>query len=133
MVGYPGSGKSSLAKMIVKKYKKEKKYTILSGDILKTVAKFKKPIQEALENNKVPIIDATNGKKDKREKYIKYADKYLNKNDVAIIHINLGLKESYKNNKLREKQVPKIAYYTYRKYFEDIEDTEADEVITIYQ
>lgn len=113
MVGYPGSGKSTIAKSIAI----NDKYSIISGDICKTVPKTIKCMKELFTINKSIIIDATNSSIKKREKYIELSIK--NHYSIKCIHVTTSLEESYKRNKLRQNPVPKIAYSVYKKYFEE--------------
>jgi bifunctional polynucleotide phosphatase/kinase len=105
MVGYPGSGKSTIAKAIMEREKG--KYIILSKDNKLTDAKIIKSI------NTQPgsfIVDNTNPS-EKRNQYINPTKPY------RIIYVSTDFDESYRRNMLRETPVPKIAYHMFKKNF----------------
>ena len=120
MVGYPASGKSTISNEIFKK----RNYEIVDGDTYKTLPKILKVTTEHLKNKKSIVIDATNSSKGKRSKYIELANEY--KYDIRCIHMTTSLEESYKRNKSRDeaKQIPKIAYSIYTKYFDEPNENE---------
>ena len=113
LVGYPGSGKSTFAKNNFDK----NNYVILSGDILKTEAKIVKSLKQNLNDGKSVVIDATNPSKKKRAVFIKIAKE--KKLFVRVIHITTSLEESLLQNNNRDIKIPKIAFYVYRKNFEE--------------
>ncbi len=127
MVGYPASGKSTIANEIFK----ERNYEIIDGDTYKTVPKILKATLEHFKNKKSVVIDATNGSKEKRAKYIELAKEY--NYDVRCIHMTTSLEESYKRNKTRSEdaQIPKIAYSVYNKYFNEPLENEGFTLITL--
>lgn len=127
MVGYPASGKSTIANEIFKK----RNYEVVDGDTYKTVPKILKAVTEHFKNRKSVVIDATNGSKGKREKYIELANNF--KYNIRCIHVKTSLEESYKRNKTRtdDKQIPKIAYSVYTKYFEEPTETEGFTLINL--
>ena len=115
MVGYPGSGKSTIAKNICK----NKNFIHIEGDIYKTYSKMIKASLEYILESKSIIFDATHSSIKKRNYFIELSKKYKYK--VKCIHVSTSLGVSYKRNKLRsdEKIVPKIAYSVYKKYYEE--------------
>ena len=127
MVGYPASGKSTISNEIFKK----RNYEIIDGDTYKTVPKILKAVTEQFKNKKSVVIDATNSSKEKRSKYITLANEY--KYDIRCIHMTTSLEESYKRNKTRDedKQIPKIAYSVYTKYFDEPNENEGFKLITL--
>lgn len=115
MVGYPGSGKSTIADNICEE---NYNYICIKGDEYKTSkAMIKKASQH---NNKSIIFDATNSSIKKRAEYIEFAKKY-NYQTIKCIHVTTSMEEAYQRNKQRpeEKQVPRIAYSVYKKHFEE--------------
>jgi bifunctional polynucleotide phosphatase/kinase len=115
MVGYPGSGKSTIADNICKE---NENYICIKGDEYKTS---KAMIKKASQNtNKSIIFDATNSSRKKRSEYIDFAKKY-GYLKIKCIHVNTSMEDSYQRNKTRpeEKQVPRIAYSVYKKHFEE--------------
>jgi bifunctional polynucleotide phosphatase/kinase len=127
MMGYPGSGKSSVAKKICEK----DGYVYIEGDLYKTSVKMIKASLEHIKQNKSIVFDATHSSSKKRKEYVDLAKKYDYK--VVCIHISTPLDVAYKRNKLRnyEKYVPKIAYSVYAKNFEEPDETEGFEVIIL--
>jgi len=120
MMGYPGSGKSTIAKNICK----NDNYIHISGDIHKTSSKMRKASLEHILQKKSIVFDATHSSIKKRKEFIDLSKKY--NYEVKCIHVTTSLDISYKRNKSRddEKQVPKIAYSVYKKYYEEPSETE---------
>ena len=127
MIGYPGSGKSTIAKNICK----NDSFIHIEGDIYKKSTKMIKAALEHIKQNKSIIFDATNNSSGKRREYIELGKEYNYK--IVCIHVSTPLQVAYKQNKLRnyEKYVPKIAYYCYRKYYEEPNETEGFELFVI--
>lgn len=126
MVGYPGSGKSTVAKNITN-------YVWIEGDVYKTSSKMIKKATELVKDRKSVIFDATNSSIKKRNEYIQFAKKYGYK--VKCIHMTTSNDESYKRNLKRpeSEKVPKIAYSVYNKYYEEPQLTEGiDEIIKLF-
>ncbi len=109
--GYPGSGKSTLYR------KKFKDYMLLSKDLDGSNI-YKKLEKELSQNNKV-VVEGLLYNDEKRKRYIKIAKKY--NYTLRFIEINLSFDESYHLNTHRSLKmnflVPKVVYYTYRKYY----------------
>ncbi len=128
LVGYPGSGKSSYT---MKMFGENDRYVILSGDVLKTSAKMIKAAKPLLISGKSVIFDATNPTIAKRAEYIKLAEEY--NVQIRCIYLTTSFEESlYRNNQRdKDKIIPKIAYYVYRKKFEMPTSEENMEVISI--
>lgn len=118
MIGYPGSGKSSIANYI---QKVNTNFKTISGDTYKTESKMKKQCKLELQNKHSVIIDATNSSNKKREIFINIAKEYnIPSDNIYLIEINCGLNEAYKRNKTRPSdfQIPRIAYHVYKKYYQ---------------
>jgi predicted kinase len=66
------------------------------------------------------IFDATNVSRKKRFEYIEFGKKYGYTN-FRCIYVTTSMEISYQRNKTRpeDKQVPRIAYSVYNKYFEE--------------
>lgn len=120
MMGYPGSGKSIVAKNICK----NENFAYIEGDVYKTSTKMIKASLVHILLNKSVVFDATNSSSKKRNEYIELGKKYNYK--VVCIHVSTSLEISYRRNKLRnyEKYVPKIAYSVYSKYYEQPDELE---------
>lgn len=116
MVGYPASGKSTITQTVFK----PNGYEILESDELKTVAKIRSGLKKALVAGKSVVVDATNPTRDRRKEYIDIAKAISPNIQIRAIHVATTMEESVARNNLRpkEKGVPMIAYYTYRKRFE---------------
>lgn len=127
MVGYPASGKSTIANEIFR----NRNYEVVEGDIYKTVPKILKITREHIKNNKSVVIDATNSSIEKRANYIEFAKS--NHYSVRCIHMTTSLEESYKRNKTRndDEQIPKIAYSVYTKYYNEPNENEGFVLIKI--
>jgi bifunctional polynucleotide phosphatase/kinase len=117
MVGYPGAGKTT----ITDKFKNDN-YIIIHNDDFNSSVKMIKYAIPFIENNKSIIFDATNPTKEKREEFINLSKKYNIKS--VCIHVLTTMEKSLYRNNLREKKIPMIAYYVYRKKFQEptIED-----------
>ena len=120
MMGYPGSGKSTIAKNICK----NDNFIYIEGDVYKSSTKMIKASLQHITQKKSIIFDATNSSSKKRKEYIDFGKKYNYK--IVCIHVSTSLEISYKQNKLRnyEKYVPKIAYSVYSKNYEEPKENE---------
>jgi bifunctional polynucleotide phosphatase/kinase len=120
MMGYPGSGKSAIAKNICK----NNSFIYIEGDIYKTSTKMIKVSLEHILQNKSIVFDATHSSSKKRKEYVELGKKY--NYNVVCIHVSTSLEISYKQNKLRnyEKYVPKIAYSVYSKNYDNPNENE---------
>ena len=128
MMGYPGSGKSTIAQNICAKYPK---YICIQGDIYKTSKGMIKKASEYISEKRSIIFDATNSSKSKRNEYISFAQKYGYK--IKCLHVTTPLENSYQRNKQRpsETQVPRIAYSVYTKYYEEPKEDEGFTLIQV--
>lgn len=113
MVGYPGSGKSTIAKQL-----EEHGYFIVDGDTHKTDAKRLKVCIEALEKGRSVVIDATNLTIEKRAAYVSLARE--RKLPSRCIFVATSLEKALERNLERPqgKRVPRVAYYKMQKNFE---------------
>ena len=128
MMGYPGSGKSSIAKIICK----NESFVYIEGDLYKTSTKMIGASLEHISKNKSIVFDATNSSSKKRQEYIELGKKYNYK--IVCIHVSTPLEVAYKRNKLRnyERYVPKIAYSVYKKNYDEPNETEGFKLFVIY-
>ena len=127
MVGYPASGKTTIYNNMFK----NKNYIHIDGDTLKTPAKMLKEADKYIETNSI-VFDATNGTKEKRSQFINYAKKH--NLPVRCVWNTTSIDKAIEQNKERAKNggpnIPKIAFYVYRKKFEEPSNEEC-EVIKI--
>lgn len=125
MVGYPGSGKTTLAHMHLEKAG----YYIVDGDILKTASKMKKEADKYV-NNKSIVFDSTAGTKEKRAEFIKYAQEH--QLPCRCIWIQTPIDIAMERNKERgDKKIPDIVFYVYRKHFEEPTTDEGCHILRI--
>lgn len=132
LVGYPGSGKTTLFETNLKDHG----YIHVNQDTLKTVAKCKKTCKDALEAGSSVVIDGTNSSSQKRQDWVSFALQCGAK-QVRCVHVDIerGLAEHL--NVLREKKggrahVPAVAFHTYAKYFTPPTTDEGfSEVVTV--
>ncbi len=127
MMGFPGSGKSTIAKKISKKYG----WVIASQDDM-TKAKCRKLINETFSNSQSVIVDNTHRDKKIRLYYINIAKSY--DFPVVLIWMKAGLDLAYHLNKMRvelfnAKPLPKVVHYTYNKRFQSPNNSEGIENI----
>lgn len=118
LVGYPASGKSTLAD----KLQQDQKRTVISRDVLKTMPKcLKVANEELLKNNKI-VINNLNGNIKAREPFISLA-KLINKS-VVCLDMNVSMLDAMERNKKRSdnggKKIPNIVYYTFRKNYQRV-------------
>lgn len=128
LVGYPASGKSTIAQTVFK----ASGYEVVESDALKTVAKIRTALKSALTNGKSAVIDATNPTRERRKEYVDIARAVSANINIRCIHVATTMEEAVARNNLRskEKGVPMIAYYTYRKRFEEPDkDAEGFDVV----
>ena len=120
MMGYPGSGKSTIAKQLCK----QKGYVYIEGDVYKTSVKMIKASLQHISLRKSIVFDATHTSVAKRKEYVDLAKTHSYA--VVCVHVATPLDIAYKRNKLRnyEKYVPKIAYSVYSKNHEPPSENE---------
>jgi len=128
MCGYPGSGKSTIAKSL--------DFKIASNDLLGSKSKVKKYVNECIQSDQNIVIDNVNHTKKNREEFIKIAKKHGY--SVTIIYVDNDINFCYYMNQLRtelsqgsKKLVPKIAYYTIKKRFEIPQASECDHLVIL--
>lgn len=112
MVGFPGSGKSTIANSFDKN-----KYIVISGDEHKTSKKMIKVSEKYIDDGYSIVYDSTNPSIDKRKEFIEVANKYSL--PIRAVVMNTDMSEAMFRNNKRDKVIPKIVYYTFRKRFEE--------------
>ena len=123
ITGYPGSGKSHLAKKLVKKYK----YKLISKDIYGS--KFNKELNKSIDNKQSIIIEGLLYSDDKRKEYLNLANK--NNYKKIIINMKTDIDTSYHLNIYRNlnyetNKVPKIVYNVYKKNYQEPKEKDYD-------
>lgn len=141
MMGYPGSGKSAIAKDICKRSQsRTRKYYHIEKDLFKTLPKMKKEALKYMGNFLIghsTIFDGTFSSKKNRKEIIDFVNKFnanmATPHKVRCVHVNTSYHESYNRNMCRpeNKQVPKIAFNVYKKYYEKPESTEGFTLLEI--
>jgi bifunctional polynucleotide phosphatase/kinase len=109
LIGYPGSGKSTYARTILKNIYRVNRDTI--GDMNKCI----QTAYSVLSQKYSVVIDNTNNTIESRQKFINIAQQ-LNVRVIGI-HIVKSMKESQEWDAKREKPIHKTVYYKYRKNF----------------
>ena len=123
MVGYPGAGKSMIAKDIQHLgYTKDLIYEIINRDQLSTMDKCVKYCDKLLNNGSNIIIDNTNPDVMSRQKFIKLGKKYGY--TITCIELITDKEESLHNNYYRsfnsdEIFIPRIVYNIFESKYEE--------------
>lgn len=108
MIGNQGSGKSTFAKKLAKKYD----FIVLEKDVLKT--KIKKSVLENIKIGNKIIIDGTHSSQKSRDEWIEISKEYGLK--YAFVWI---IRQGISFNEQRETKIPDIALNIYTKNFEE--------------
>ena len=116
MVGYPGSGKSTIAKEQLE----SKGYIRIDGDFFKTPQRMIKEAEKYILNHSI-IFDATNGTKERRKYFIDFAKKHMVpvKCIWKITDINTAMEQNRERQKKGGPRIPDVVFYVYRKNFQE--------------
>jgi bifunctional polynucleotide phosphatase/kinase len=110
LVGYPGSGKTTIANTF-----DNTRYMTINGDIFKNSKNMIKESEKYIKSNYSIIFDATNPSIEKRKEYIDFAK---SKNiPIRCINVETDITTSMFRNNKRDKVIPKITYYIFRKNY----------------
>jgi len=114
MIGFPGSGKSTIATGL---FGADARYEVLHGDHYKTPKKLAQAASAALAAGKLPVVDATNPSREKRAVYIALAREAGV--PARCVHVATSRETAYARNvaRVEAKVVPRIAYAVYNKHF----------------
>jgi bifunctional polynucleotide phosphatase/kinase len=114
MVGYQGSGKSTLCKTLPSSYK------IISGDIYNTPVKMLKSAKQYINNYSI-VFDSTNPSIERRRIFINFAEEYGRPVRCIWSDVDIDVAISRISKRVHEggAHVPKIALYIFRKKFEE--------------
>lgn len=129
LVGIPGSGKSTYAKLYLDRYERLSADDIrkeLYGDAgnqgnpSQVFSVFFNRLKILLKENKDIVIDNTNCKKEHRDKLLKFIKETNTFYDVEYYFVDTSLKKSLDRNSQRSRKVPEeIVYAMYRSLHED--------------
>jgi bifunctional polynucleotide phosphatase/kinase len=111
MVGFPGSGKSTVAATF-----DTKKYKVISGDEFVNSKKMIREASKYVKDGYSIVFDATNPSIEKRREYIDF----VKSNNISVcrcINVQTDMAESMFRNNTRQKVIPKISYYVFRKKY----------------
>lgn len=123
MVGYPGSGKTTIAKSLTG--------VRIDGDKLKTA---KKMIQEAkFHPNETISFDSTAGTKERRAEFVQFAkDQNI---PAKVIWLRTPIDVAMEQNRQRAAEggtkIPDIVFYVYRKKFEEPDESEGFTLVKV--
>jgi bifunctional polynucleotide phosphatase/kinase len=124
MVGYPASGKSTIAKGLG--------YHVVDGDKLKSVPAMIKDAKKHIADESV-VFDSTAGTREKRAAYVNFANELGL--PVRVFWVQTSIDVSMERNKQRAlaggPKVPDIAFYVYRKRFEAPSEDEGFKLVKI--
>lgn len=112
LVGYPGSGKSTLCEKVFSRAN----YVCIKGDEFKTSVRMIKEAEQHVQIGKSVVFDATNPSIKKRAEYIAFARKHSL--SVRCIFVSTSFEISFERNNKRAHPIPRIAYNLFKKNFE---------------
>jgi bifunctional polynucleotide phosphatase/kinase len=125
LIGYPGSGKTTLANKLF-----SDKYTHIDGDALKTADRMVRVAAKVPVGMSV-IFDATNGDVARRAVYLAWAK--TSGLPARAIWVDVTIDAAMEAAKRRETEggphIPRIAFYTFRKRFQEPTVEEGFEVV----
>ena len=114
MVGYPGAGKTTIARGVFE----AAGYWRVDGDMYGTVAKMLKRADEGLSSGCLSVVfDSTGGSLTRRAAFVGWARAVGL--PVRAVWVATPLEESLRRNAGRVTAVPPIALYAYRKHFDE--------------
>lgn len=127
MIGYPASGKSTIAHTVFSSYH------IVSGDVHKTATAMLKDAEKHVTTKSI-LFDSTAGTKAKRHIFLMFAQKH--NLPTRAIWVNTSIDDAMERNKQRASEtktakIPDVAFYIYRKNFEIPSDAEGFKLIVV--
>jgi bifunctional polynucleotide phosphatase/kinase len=125
MVGYPASGKSTIAKDL-------KGYHRVDGDSLKTAAAMVRDAKKHVADSSI-VFDSTAGTKAKRAEFVKFATEAGL--PVRVFWVQTSIEDSMERNRQRAAEggpkVPDVVFYVYRKNFEEPTAAEGFKIVKL--
>lgn len=125
MVGYPASGKSTIAKDL-------KGYHRVDGDSLKTAAAMVRDAKKHVGDSSI-VFDSTAGTKAKRAEFVKFATEVGL--PVRVFWVQTSIEDSMERNRQRAAEggpkVPDVVFYVYRKNFEEPAAAEGFKIVKL--
>jgi len=114
MVGYPGAGKTTIARGVFE----TAGYWRVDGDVYGTVAKMLGRADEGIAAGARSVVfDSTGGSLTRRMAFVSWARGVGL--PVRAVWVNTPIEEALRRNVGRVKAVPPVALYAYRKHFEE--------------
>lgn len=125
MVGFPGSGKSTVARTL-----EERGYYRVDGDAFGTAtAMIRDAERQSGHHDQSIVFDSTAGTIVRRKLFVDWAkERSL---PVRFVWVQTGMEEAMRWNATREKPVPVVAFYTYRKRFEPPTEAEGAALVCL--
>lgn len=127
MVGYPASGKSTIAHDLV-----TRGYYRVDGDALATATAMVRDARKQPADTRI-VFDSTGGTVKRRAAFIEWAKK--EGRPVRIVWVTTDIEDAMDWNAERGRVggagVPAIAFYVYRKYFEEPTAAEGAEIVVV--
>lgn len=123
LVGYPASGKSTVARDLEKNFG----YVHIDGDVFKTAPKMLKEAAKYVDGAPSGVIfDATNGTRERRQCYVEFARKHNLRVRCLwkTTPIDVSMEQNRERQKLGGPKVPDVVFYTFRKRFEEPSEDE---------
>jgi bifunctional polynucleotide phosphatase/kinase len=129
LVGYPASGKSTLARTAFE----AANYHITTGDRLKTTAAMIKDAEAHIGTQSV-VFDSTAGTTEKRLAFVQFANKH--RLPVRALWLDVPIGVAMERNKQRATtgahMIPDVAFYVYRKKFQAPDESEGYRLETLH-
>jgi bifunctional polynucleotide phosphatase/kinase len=125
MVGYPASGKSTIARGL-------KGYHRVDGDALKTAAAMVRDAKRHVASHSI-VFDSTAGTRAKRAEFVKFAQE--EGLPCRVFWVQTSIEDSMERNRQRAAEggpkVPDVVFYVYRKNFEEPTQAEGFKVVRL--
>lgn len=115
MIGFPGAGKSTLARSV---FVEDGGYWYVDGDRWRTVAAMLREAGRRTGGAEQSVVfDSTGVTRERRAGFVAWARSQ--DLPVRFVWVTTPLEVAMERNRAREKRVPDVAMYTYRSRFEE--------------